>query len=189
LGWYHTVPPPPSHGRVCPASFLAFVVHSVNIDKTSETCNRVNCGKCKKNFCWICLELTGHENASRELKYSHWAGKNKNKCPLWKGERRVKQQPPAAAAGAGAGAAAAGGGAAAAAVAPREAAAVAAAGVGAPRAGQQPAALAVDDEIVPRRMPAAGGAVAERVAAIAAAAAARVQQQRPAVAAPAVAKR
>jgi hypothetical protein len=49
--------------------------------------------------------------------------------------------------------------------------------VGAPRADPQP-----------RRMPVAGGAVADRVAAIAAAAA-RVQQQRPAVAAPAVAKR
>ena len=52
-------------------------------------CNRVLCKLCNKNFCWLCLELTGGENKSHLVKYKHWTDiTKKNKCKLWGGTRK-----------------------------------------------------------------------------------------------------
>lgn len=45
--------------------------------------NNVCCRVCKKNFCWLRLEVTGDENESHFAKYKHWTDiTKKNKCKL-----------------------------------------------------------------------------------------------------------
>ena len=54
-------------------------------------CNRVYCRACKKNWCWLCCELTGGEGLPQNIKYAHWRKKG-SKCRLWPAKERKKQQ-------------------------------------------------------------------------------------------------